>query len=452
MNLAAQAPVQSLAQELNQALEDAAPEVLGMLSPLGRRLYYPRGILSQTAEAKTKAHRYNATIGIATEGGGPMYLASLHRWLHELAPSQAYSYAPPGGQPELRALWRDKLLADSPSLRGKVFGQPLVTSAITHGLSLVGDLFVEAGDRIVIPDKLWGNYRLTYEVRLGAELWTFPTFQARGLNTQGLEECLGQAARGRDKVLALLNFPNNPTGYMPTPEEGDRIARAMIEQARQGTKVVVVCDDAYHGLFYHLGGRSLTESLFGRLTNAHPNLLAIKLDGATKELFAWGLRCGFLTFGPGRCERADAVVAALDAKVRGATRAVISNSPQLSQSLVHKALMAPEIRSQRQEKQRVLLARATKVHEIVHDRRFRDSWEAYPFNSGYFMCLRIKGVDAHKLRLHLLDTEGIGLISASASDLRVAFSCLELDQIAPLFETLHRTIGRMQAAAPPGQA
>ena len=37
-------------------------------------------------------------------------------------------------------------LAENPSQRGKAFGLPIVTSAITHGLALVGDLFVAEGD------------------------------------------------------------------------------------------------------------------------------------------------------------------------------------------------------------------------------------------------------------------------------------------------------------------
>ena len=49
-----------------------------------------------------------------------------------------------------------------PLLKGKHFSQPIVTSAITHGLALVGDLFVDEGDVIVLPDKLWGNYRLIF--------------------------------------------------------------------------------------------------------------------------------------------------------------------------------------------------------------------------------------------------------------------------------------------------
>ena len=64
----------------------------------------------------------------------------------------------------------------------------------------------------------------------------------------------------------------------------------------------------------------------------------MKLDGATKELFVWGLRCGFVTFGPGRGESAEETAAVLDAKVRGSIRGGISNSPQLSQTLVERAL------------------------------------------------------------------------------------------------------------------
>ena len=56
-----------LAKELNTVLESEAPAVLDMLSGLGKRLYFPKGIISQGAEAKAKADRFNATIGIATE-------------------------------------------------------------------------------------------------------------------------------------------------------------------------------------------------------------------------------------------------------------------------------------------------------------------------------------------------------------------------------------------------
>jgi hypothetical protein len=68
----------------------------------------------------------------------------------------------------------------------------------------------------------------------------------------------------------------------------------------------------------------------------------------------------------------------------------------------------------------------------------------YPFNSGYFMLIKVKGVDANKLREHLLDKYGTGLICTAPTDLRVAFSCLEVDQVVPLFEAVHAAIQELR--------
>ena len=48
---------------------------------LVRIYYYPKGILSQSAEAGKKATRFNATIGIATEGNVPMHFKHIQEHL-----------------------------------------------------------------------------------------------------------------------------------------------------------------------------------------------------------------------------------------------------------------------------------------------------------------------------------------------------------------------------------
>jgi len=442
--MTAEPSLNPIALELNERLEAASPAVYAMLSGLGRRLYFPRGIVTQSAEAKERGTRFNATIGIATEGEGPMVLPSVAGQLDGVEPADAFDYAPPAGRPTLRERWREKLLSENPSLADKQFGEPIVTAAITHGLSLVGDLFVDPGDCLVMPDQFWGNYRLTYEVRLGASISRYPFYDGSGFNNEGFAKMLTDRAAEHEKLIVLLNFPNNPTGYMPTAAEGVAIAAALTATAEQGTKLVVVTDDAYSGLFYHLGGRSMDESLFGALTNRHRNLLAVRLDGATKELFAWGLRCGFITFGPGVADTAREVNDVLEAKVRGAIRSGISNVSQLSQTLIERALVSSSVAVERKQKSETLRARAEKVFEVANAPRYHESFTVYPFNSGYFMCVKVEGVDAEKVRVHLLDAHQTGLISTSPSDLRVAFSSLEIDEIEPLFETLHRAIQELR--------
>jgi aspartate/methionine/tyrosine aminotransferase len=65
----------------------------------------------------------------------------------------------------------------------------------------------------------------------------------------------------------LLNFPNNPTGYSPSPEEASAIVKAIVAAADAGTDILAICDDAYFGLFHEPG--LYTESLFGQLATAH---------------------------------------------------------------------------------------------------------------------------------------------------------------------------------------
>jgi len=426
-----------LAVELNDALRAASPTTYELLSARGRALYFPKGILSQSAEAREKAHRMNATIGVATQGAGPMALPSVLEHVSGIGAADALDYSPAPGRKSLREIWRRKLLAENPAMRSRSFGLPIVTHAITHGLSLLGELFVEAGDRIVLPDKIWDNYPLTYDVRLGARIETFPTYAGERFDVASLRAAL---LRGADKTILLLNFPNNPTGYMPRRDEAEGIRDAVLAAAERGQRLLVICDDAYFGLIYD--PEALQESPFGLLANCHPNVLCAKLDGATKELFVWGLRCGFVTFAPPACEKPDAVLAALERKTMGAIRAVISNCASLSQSIVEAALLSPTIEAERREKFEILRARAQRVREVVYRPAYRGSWDVYPFNSGYFMCVRVKGVEAERLRLHLLE-QGIGVIALGANDIRVAFSCLELDQIEPLFEAMHQAIGEL---------
>lgn len=421
-----------LAQELNDVLEKSNPNVLAMLSDLGKNLFFPKGILSQSAEAKEKAHKYNATIGIATENGGPMYLQCIYDKLTAFEPKDIFPYAPPAGKPELRAAWREKMLRENPSMQDKKFGVPIVTSALTHGLSIVADMFLDPGDHMVLPDMMWGNYNLTFCTRRGAVIKKYPTFTVNGgFNVPAFRAELENVAAEKGKAVVLLNFPNNPSGYTPTVEEGDEIVKVIKDVAEDGCNLVVVTDDAYFGLFYE---DSMKESLYGKLANMHPRVLAVKLDGATKEEYVWGFRTGFITY----ADASDEVLTALEKKTLGCIRATISNCPHPGQTFVLDALRSDQFEAQKQEKYDVMKGRALKVKEVLADPKFSEVWEYYPFNSGYFMCLKLKNVEAENLRLHLLDKYGVGAIAVNKTDLRVAFSCIAEENIEELFNLIYQ--------------
>lgn len=428
-----------LAEQLNESLKAGNAHLYEMLSTLGKEIYFPKeGILSQSAEASSLAKKFNATIGIATENGGPMHLAVIQDTLSAYKPQDLYPYAPPAGKPELRTVWREKMIRENPSLNGKSFGNPVVTNALTHGLSIVADLFVDEGDAVIYPDKNWENYELTFGIRRHGSIVNYPLFtEDMKFNSEGLRETL-LAQKDKGKAIVILNFPNNPTGYTPGAKEGEQIVAAIQEAAEAGINVVVVTDDAYFGLFFE---DSLSESLFGKLAGLHPRILPVKVDGATKEEYVWGFRVGFITF----AAESQEALTALEQKTLGIIRATISSGAHPSQTFILQALKSPDFEAQKEEKFQVMKGRANKVKSLLDSGKYGDVWEYYPFNSGYFMCLKLRKAQAEELRQHLLHEYGVGTIALGDHDLRVAFSCIAEDNLEELFDIIYKAVMDLQS-------
>lgn len=430
-------PTHPLAAELNEKIKNASPSAYHCLSETGKQIFFPSGILAQSAEAKLRATKFNATIGIALENYTPMHLKGVKRFFNHLSDDEIFTYAPPDGLPELRSLWKNKIISNNPSLAGKNISLPVVTSALTHALSLISDLFIDEGDVLITPDKLWGTYRLIFSTCNGGRLATFPMFNAaREFNVQGMAELLREEAKTHKKLTVLLNVPNNPTGYTPSVAECQAIYDVIYELANKGTRIITLSDDAYFGLFFE---DSTKESLFSGFCDLHENVMAVKLDAATKENFVWGFRTGFVTFGT-VSQDSDSLYLALETKLKGLVRSSISSSNHASQRIMEKLLKDPDYERSILEKHQILKNRALKLKKILSDNRFDEDWEYYPFNSGYFMLLKLHHVNAERLRQYLLDQYQIGAISIGESDLRIAFSCIEEEDLEELISLIHKAV------------
>ncbi|MBI2660996.1 aminotransferase class I/II-fold pyridoxal phosphate-dependent enzyme [Candidatus Woesearchaeota archaeon] len=415
------------AEELNGRIKKCNKGVFGMLSSRGRGIYFPKaGILAQSQEAK--GTRLNATIGIAVEDDStPMRLNSIAKNI-KLSPNDAFSYAPSFGRPEFRQRWKEMLYKKNPSLDGRKISAPVASCGLTHGLSVAGYLFAEESDSIILPSLYWENYGLIFENTYGAKLDAFECFENEKLNIEGLGKKL--AGKGKKKIV-LLNFPNNPCGYTPTVQEVKEIA-IVLKAAAKNSRIVTIIDDAYLGLVYREG--IFRESIFSCLAGLDENVLAVKIDGISKEDYAWGLRIGFITFGIRN--GSEELYSALESKAAGAVRAVISNAQNISQSLVLKAYQSKDYERQKAEKYQILKSRFDEVVKVLDKNpNFKEEFEALPFNSGYFMCIKTrKSADA--VRKKLIAEYSTGVI-ADKGIIRIAFSSLRKDSIAGLFENIY---------------
>lgn len=425
-----------LAKSLNEVLEANNPCILEMLSSTGKKMFMPKGILSQSAEAKEKATKFNATIGISTAKGEPMYLESMFKRFQGIHPKKLFTYAPATGLPELRELWAKKIRTENPSLKDVQMSNPVVCNALTNGLVTAGELFLDKGEFVVLPDKFWGNYRLMFNTLIGGEIATYETFnENNGYNVEGLLKTVKECGMKNKKVFVVLNFPNNPTGYTLTKDEAVRLSDGLVEIAESGINIVAVTDDAYFGLFFD---DVFKESLFSLLAGRSKRLLAVKIDGITKESFAWGFRVGFITFGQTIEGDNSAIFKALETKAAGYLRATISSAPHPSQSITVDVLKEPLFKFERGELNAVIEERCKKVKAIFDKGLYADEFTPYPFNSGYFMCIRLKNVEAETLRTALLDKYGIGVISTNQTDIRIAFSSVDVENIDELYSIIYQ--------------
>ncbi|MDR1787139.1 MAG: aminotransferase class I/II-fold pyridoxal phosphate-dependent enzyme [Treponema sp.] len=425
----------ALANELNAILDGTAAGRL--LSRRGRRLYFPRGIIAQSAEAKAKGHTANGTIGIAQQGGHPLILPAIAEAMPGLRPEEAVAYAPTAGVEELRRLWKEQILAKNPGLDPERISLPAVTPGLTAGLSYLADLFLDEGQTMLASDPSWDNYPLIFEERMGARFRAIPFFGegqgGGGLDLEAIRAAIQEEAR-TGQVRIAINFPNNPSGYAPTESEARAIAAMLREAAEGGADVFVICDDAYFGLFYE--DDVWPVSLFSLLAHLHERIVAAKVDGPIKEDYAWGLRAGFVTFGGAGLgpEHYDA----LQKKLMGAIRSSVSCANTPAQSFLLKALRDPRTPDEKARFHRLMQSRYEAVRTFLAGHPNHPYLKPLPFNSGYFMCFRCQGIDAEALRRALLDDYGIGVVALGSDCLRIAYSGLDLEKIPLVYETIYK--------------
>lgn len=433
-----------IATSLNETINDSCPVLFRMLSRLGRELFMPKGIITQSAEADRKAHKFNATLGIATSRGQAMHIESIKSMMPAFEPDEVFPYAPVAGLPALRKEWKKRILSINGITDPDMISTPVVTNGITHGLSIVSDIFVNEGDIILCPEMFWGNYKLIFITRRSAELSLYPVFKGRSFDVDGFRNAIEAASSKRKKLILMLNFPNNPAGYMINESEMTSISEIVTEVGNSGTDVLVVCDDAYFGLNYEDG---LPEtSVFAHFINRSENVAAIKLDAATKELFVWGFRVGFLTmasFSPGGSQ--VRAYEALNEKIAALIRGTVSNCARPSQEMILRAIKSENHIEEVRECKEELGRRYAAVKRLFSSGNYESSFEPYPFNSGYFMCVKLKGVSAEELRKHLLEKYGIGVVSTSETDIRIAFSSVDEEYIEEFFDTVHQACGELQS-------
>jgi aspartate/methionine/tyrosine aminotransferase len=424
------------------------------LSARGRAARMPEGI-RVWGERAARAGALDATMGVITApasilgGAGEAYsIASLPQVREAFAawkPGEVFPYAPVAGTRAFREGWRRwigmKAAGDvsRPGPFEERLTLPVATAGVSGALGAVGHLVLDPGDPVLVPDRRWDGYDTTFGIVNGARVEPVRLLDGATWDLAAWREAISETAREQGRAVCVINFPHNPTGFVPSEDEAEAFAELAAAAAEEtGGHVVVLCDDAYEGFVYADRPRT---SLFYRLVDRHPRLLAIKCDGITKELLFWGGRLGAATtaFATSAAPEARAEAEAeWENKLSAVVRGMISSASTPVQTLVGRLLADPPALI---EARAPLLASLVERHRAMEralaGAEARAAFRSDPFHGGLFALLNLAAGDAPEAARILLSGPKIGVVPFGGSGqdlnaLRVTYATVPIDRIEGL--------------------
>ncbi|MFN2146486.1 MAG: pyridoxal phosphate-dependent aminotransferase, partial [Anaerolineales bacterium] len=183
------------------------------------------------------------------------------------------SYTESQGNPKLR-----QMIAEAyPDVDAD---EVIILGAPVEGIYLIARAALDPGDEVIVLNPAYDalNHMFAHVVgEANLRKWAFiPGEKEWLLDFDQLEELVSEKTR-----MLVVNFPHNPTGYLPTPAQ----QAALIEFA-QKHDLILFCDEMYHGLVNP--GAEPIPSAAGKANNI------VVLSGLSKTYGLPGLRTGWL--------------------------------------------------------------------------------------------------------------------------------------------------------------
>lgn len=405
----------------------------------------PRALLERDQDAPVEPAE-EEDRGILGGEHAIAYLAAIRSAFAAWEPLAVFPYAPVAGVRAFREGWRRWIGGKAaggdfahPAPVAERLTLPVATAGVTGALCTVGLMVLDPGDPVLVPDRHWDGYDTTLGGVCGARLEPVRLFEGDTLALDAWHEAILAAAARQNRVVLVLNFPHNPTGFVPSEAEAEAFAELVAEAADgAGKPIVVLCDDAYEGYVYPEDRPRW--SIFYRLVDRHPRLLPIKCDAITKELLFWGGRLGAIStvlpeaWGSAR----EAAAAVWENKLSGLVRGMISSASTPVQTLVARLLEDPvALARSREPIFRSLVRRHAAFTEALTSGQARRAFRPDPFHGGLFALLNLHEGDGVGVAERLLAEHRIGVVpfrdeAIGLNAIRITYATVPADRIAEL--------------------
>ncbi|MBD3254955.1 MAG: aminotransferase class I/II-fold pyridoxal phosphate-dependent enzyme [Candidatus Lokiarchaeota archaeon] len=430
-------------------------------SDLAKRIFLPDGIFYWSGRAKKEAEIVGTIgsafayekdfVGDGSEEWLPCYIEDIKKFT-TLTVRDLVPYSSIGGLTGIREIWKDWIVKKSNydenddkeelSRLKEGITDPITTGGITNAIYLSCSMFLNPGEQIISPNKRWGNYDNIIVRNLGAKIKSFDYFKGKKINLEGLEQSIGEVADQQNKIVMILNFPNNPTGYIPTEQEATEIIETLQRtQKSLNMPFIVLVDDAYEPYIY--SEEVLNRSLFYNLHQLDDDIIPIKLDGISKEFLMYGGRIGFVTIGlkpkwVNDSTELETLKSEINNKLEGLNRSSISNCNSFYQSLTKKLFEEVGIEKIIEKRNKIISLLKNRYDKINQEfTKIEDpNISVDPNSGGFFLFVNLnpEKIKATEFADHLLKKYKIGVIPSekpaeNINGIRIAYCSIDVDKI-----------------------
>ena len=323
----------------------------------------------------------NASIGaIYDEEEKFVSLPSVEDYFRWLPAVELMSYAPIAGIPDfLNAAIADTFQGNQPSnTYARAVSTPGGTGAVRH----VFNNYLEKGQKALIPDWFWGNYRtISEEHQLGIE--TYEMFDKDyNFTLRSVKEKSLALLEKQNNFVVVFNTPaHNPTGYSMTNEEWSDILGFFKDCAQDETKkIIILVDMAY---IDYSGDLKKTRSFMKLFGNLPENILVTFAYSMSKAYTMYGLRSGALVALSG----SEKIVQEFAEINTASSRGVWSNGTRGPQRLLADVYKNPELKA-KIDVERAFFSDLMKQRADIFLKEAREvGLKTLPYSTGFFITV-----------------------------------------------------------------
>lgn len=323
----------------------------------------------------------NGSIGAIFDDEGKFAsMPTVDKYYRNMPSAELMNYAPIAGLPEyLDAAIESAFQGQKPD---NVYIKSVATPGGTGAVRHIFYNYVEPGEKALIPDWFWANYKTI----LAEHLRSYETYHMFDdeykFTLASLKEKSEELLKEQNNLVAVFNTPaHNPTGYSMSYEEWEEVVEFYKSCAQdKNKKIVLLVDMAY---IDYAGEYEETRRFMKLFSGLPENILVTLAFSMSKSFLVYGMRSGALIGVSSSQEIAEEFFRVNSFSNRG----VWSNGTRGAQKLLADVMTNPDLKQKIDNERNAYTKLIKNRSDIFLQEAQEVGLQILPFKAGFFITV-----------------------------------------------------------------